>query len=74
MHYDYPQVRTQSRAPDDYAPFAVRRYGRHWEVLDPAGHLICLTVYRKGAVEVIRRLRLAPTFPESAGLAKARGA
>jgi hypothetical protein len=27
-----------------------------WEVLDPAGELVCLTVYRRGAREVVRRL------------------
>ena len=29
---------------------------RWWEVLDPAGELVCLTVYRRGAREVVRRL------------------
>ncbi len=73
MQYNYPQVRTKNTAPKDYGPFSVRRYGRHWEVLDAAGHLVCLTVYHKGAVEVIRRLRHAPTAPESTVLAEAPG-
>ena len=29
---------------------------RWWEVIDPAGELVCLTVYRRGATEVVRRL------------------
>ncbi len=29
---------------------------RGWEVRDPNDELVCLTVYRKGAREVIRRL------------------
>jgi len=33
----------------------IERYGRYWAVYD-GDILICLTVYRKGAVEVIRRL------------------
>jgi hypothetical protein len=29
---------------------------RWWEVRDPDDELVCLTVYRKGAREVVRRL------------------
>lgn len=36
--------------------YACARYGRFWAVYDPAGVLICVTVYKKGAAEVIRRL------------------
>ena len=31
---------------------------RFWEVRDAAGELVCLTVYRRGAREVVRRLVL----------------
>lgn len=31
-------------------------HSRYWEVRDPEGELVCLTVYRKGAREVVRRL------------------
>jgi hypothetical protein len=31
-------------------------HGRTWTVKDPAGQLVCITVYRKGALEVVRRL------------------
>jgi hypothetical protein len=29
---------------------------RFWEVIDPWGQLVCLTVYKRGALEVVRRL------------------
>lgn len=32
---------------------------RWWKVLDPAGELVCLTVFRCGAREVARRLNAA---------------
>jgi hypothetical protein len=32
---------------------------RRWEVRDATGELVCLTVYRRGAREVVRRLSLA---------------
>jgi hypothetical protein len=35
------------------------RYGRYWAVYASDGTLICLTVYRKGAAEVVRRLQPA---------------
>ena len=35
----------------------ITRYGRFWAVYDPHGVLICLCVYRKGALEVVRRLQ-----------------
>jgi hypothetical protein len=34
----------------------IGRHGRNWEVMDPAGQLVCITLYRKGALEVVRRL------------------
>ena len=33
----------------------ISRYGRFWAVYDHEV-LVCLTVYRKGALEVVRRL------------------
>ena len=37
----------------------VEKYGntRYWAVVDTMGTLVCLCVYRKGAMEVIRRLQ-----------------
>jgi hypothetical protein len=37
-------------------PYAILRYHQHWAVIDPADELVCLTVYKRGAVEVVRRL------------------
>ncbi len=38
--------------------FTLTRHGqsRFWAVHDPAGELVCVCVYKRGAVEVIRRL------------------
>jgi hypothetical protein len=35
------------------------RKTRYWAVLDTADTLVCLCVYRKGAQEVVKRLRQA---------------
>ncbi|MCX7780011.1 MAG: hypothetical protein N2491_03720 [Negativicutes bacterium] len=38
----------------------IRKYSdRYWAVYDEAGELICVTLYKKGAVEVARRLTAA---------------
>ena len=34
----------------------LKRVTRWWEVIDPDDELVCLTVYRRGAREVVRRL------------------
>ena len=41
-------------------PYTIAKRGksRWWEVRDAAGELVCLTVYRLGAHEVVRRLNL----------------
>ena len=36
--------------------YTVEKYGRFWAVLDPQRELVCLTVYKRGAREVVRRL------------------
>lgn len=36
--------------------YQIARRGRFWEVRDATGGLVCLTAYKKGAVEVVRRL------------------
>jgi hypothetical protein len=33
------------------------RQGRYWAVYDDAGSLICVTLYKKGAAEVVKRLQ-----------------
>jgi len=42
-----------------YKAMRVERYGktRYWAVRDRDDSLICLCVYRKGAEEVVKRLR-----------------
>jgi hypothetical protein len=35
-----------------------RSYARYWALYDSEGELVCLTVYRKGAEEVVRRLQM----------------
>jgi len=35
----------------------IKKYGdRNWAVYDGSGNLICVTVYKKGAIEVFNRL------------------
>ena len=42
----------------------VSRYkGRFWAVYDPTGTLVVVTVYKRGANEVKRRLSLIPEGP-----------
>ena len=36
---------------------SIQPYGRYWALYDACGVLICLTVYKKGALEVVRRLQ-----------------
>jgi hypothetical protein len=38
---------------------SIRKYGRYLAVYTNDGALICLTVYHKGAAEVVRRLQQA---------------
>ena len=34
----------------------IRKRHRDWMVIGPQGDLVCVTVYKRGAVEVVRRL------------------
>jgi hypothetical protein len=37
----------------------IRKYGRrYWAVIDAAGELVCLCVYKKGAQRVVRLLEV----------------
>ena len=36
--------------------YTIRKRHRDWMVIDPQGELVCLTVYKRGAEEVVRRL------------------
>ena len=43
--------------PGKAAPvYTIKRRNRYWEVLDESGDLVCLTVYKRGAEEVVRRI------------------
>jgi hypothetical protein len=46
--------------------YIIEPHRRHWALLDGVGQLICLTVYKKGAEEVVRRL--VQTVGEGDGL------
>ena len=48
---------TQNRqAPAPHHGYTIRKKDRNWAVIDPQGQLVCLTVYKRGAEEVVRRL------------------
>lgn len=46
----------RSREDHSFTPLIIRPRNRFWELSDESGELICLTVYKRGAVEVARRL------------------
>lgn len=49
----------QGAAPAAVNPqstYIIRRRNRNWMVLDPQGALVCITLYKRGAMEVVRRL------------------
>jgi hypothetical protein len=55
-------ARTQTAEPAAAQPQpakTIRKHSRSWKVIDPAGQLVCIPLYKKGAKEVIRRLELA---------------
>jgi hypothetical protein len=43
-------------APQPQHGYTIRKKDRNWAVMDPQGQLVCLTVYKRGAMEVVRRL------------------
>ena len=49
-----PKVTAASQVFNDRHTIVKR--GRFWNVIDPLGTLVCVTVYKRGAREVIRRL------------------
>ncbi|HET7233854.1 MAG TPA: hypothetical protein VFJ16_27835 [Longimicrobium sp.] len=46
----------KSLCPKHAYTISKKKDTRWWEVRDPENELMCLTVYRKGAREVVRRL------------------
>jgi hypothetical protein len=61
--YDSPSPKRSPRKTArtaEYNGYTIQRYrgyARYWALHDPEGELVCLTVYRKGAEEVVRRLQ-----------------
>jgi hypothetical protein len=47
------QPQAPTTAPQPGYTIQRKERSRFWEVLDPAGELVCLTVYKRGAVEVV---------------------
>ena len=41
------------------SPMNITKHGRYWAVLDADGTLVCITLYKKGAQEVVNRLMKA---------------
>jgi hypothetical protein len=43
----------------EYENFTIEPYraSRHWAIYDADGDLVCLTVYKRGAEEVVRRVQ-----------------
>jgi hypothetical protein len=39
-----------------FSGFTIDKRNRFWRVIDPTGRLVCITVYKCGAKEVVRRL------------------
>ena len=59
--WEYPvaprrrSIRSKSAAVQR-GTFLIEHRGKHWAVVDAARRLVCLTVYKRGAEEVVRRL------------------
>jgi hypothetical protein len=51
-----PRTQKSAAPATQQTGYTVRKKDRNWMVIDPAGQLVCITVYKKGAVEVVRRL------------------
>jgi hypothetical protein len=45
-----------AQVPPTTTVYVIRKRGRAFAVADPSGTLVCMTVYLKGAFEVVRRL------------------
>ncbi len=48
--------RKERKEGEELPTYTIQRKDRFYEVRDPAGKLVCMTVYKCGAEEVIRRL------------------
>lgn len=45
-----------SVAAETQSSYKIEPHHRNWAIFDPNGQLVCLTVYKCGAHEVVRRL------------------
>ena len=52
-HRNAPVMASHQPALNEYSILSRKRF---WEVRAPSGELVCLTVYKRGAKEVVRRL------------------
>jgi len=55
----FTPAKVHARRPDKtltISGYTITKLYRHWKVLDPQGELVCITVYKCGAKEVVRRL------------------
>jgi hypothetical protein len=50
--------KTRAGGAKKQAGYRIQKYGksRFWAVIDAAEELVCITVYKRGALEVVRRL------------------
>lgn len=53
---EQPKDPTPAAAAQPVYTISKQTKSRWWEVRDTDGELVCLTVYRRGAREVVRRL------------------
>ncbi len=56
---DAPKGKTHTAAAKEPPRYTIQKStkSRFWEVIDSTGELVCLTAYRRGAREVVRRLQ-----------------
>jgi hypothetical protein len=50
--------KTRANGANEQTGYRIQKYGksRFWAVIDAAEDLVCITVYKRGALEVVRRL------------------
>lgn len=49
-------ARTKTAEAPAQPGYTILKHHRNWVVMDSEGQLVCITLYKKGAKEVIRRL------------------
>ena len=49
-------IRPRGTSTVEISDYRITRRGRFWQVFDGQNHLVVTAVYRKGALEVVRRL------------------